>query len=104
MDTRKPPFDPLYEFIMDNIEQWQVHRLIIYIFFIRESTTPDVHAADRSSYSGSLLFRALAAKPEFVTIGYDCKKAGSDIFVSVQVHISNYMPYIHLKERYFANP
>ena len=70
-------------------------------FFIRESITPDVHAADRSSYSGSLLFRALAAKPEFITIGYDCKKAGSDILVSVQVHIPKYMPYIHLK---FANP
>ena len=80
-----------------NIEKCELHGLMILHLFIRESTTPDVHAADRSSYSGSLLFRALAAKPEFITIGYDCKKAGSDILVSVQVHIPKYMPYIHLK-------
>ena len=59
--------------------------IILFIFTSRETTKPDVHAGDRSSYFGSLSFRALAAKPEFVTISYDCKKAGSDIFVSVKV-------------------
>ena len=50
-----------------------------------ESTKPDVYASDRRSYFGSLLLRAVTAKPDFISVAYNCKQAGSNISVSLQV-------------------
>ena len=58
------------------------------MFLSSESTKPDFYAADRKNYAGSLLLRALAATPEFVTISYDCKKADAEISVSVKVNLN----------------
>ena len=51
----------------------------------RTSTKPDIHAANRRSYLGSLMFRAVVVEPESTKVSYDCKKPGADIFVTVKV-------------------